>query len=351
MGQGRCFSRSRIVPLQLSEEYMEQYTQDKIASLAEAEASRVRKFRDQAEEEIDRAEHGLPAVPLLHIEKRGLSGAWSVRSSGSEGHPNEPRMAFVVGWLERTLSTTREGGDPTGTYRLELHDSCTYLPRATEYSNVLSFCRSTLTDTSIATFPDPYQAAGYGAGPTDALAWEFKRPTVVFAGSTTGDPDPSKNVRVLACLWALGQPRETNFRISSVVQMRPYDLLARHPQVRAVMAPHMSPQDQFSHRFIMNIAGNTACWSRVPMVLGSRSVLFHMPHADAAWYYPEMKAGEHFVECADHAQILKNRLTCMADETTCRHMTSAANLFRSQYLTHDAASLYAGQLLANVRGK
>lgn len=321
---------------------------DTIASLATAEACRIRKFRDRVEEEEDRADLGLPVVPLLHVARQG--GRWGVKSSGSEGHANEPRMRFMTGWLEQVLDT-REEGDLSGTYRLELHDSCTYLPCAEEYRDVLSFCRSTKGQSRIATLPDPYQAAGYGPGLSDTVPWEQKRHTVVFAGSSTGDLDPAKNARIQACLWSLSHPVETDFRISAVVQMRPFDVMERHPMIRAVVAPHLPPQVQFNHRFIMNIVGNTACWSRVPMVLGSQSVMFHMPHEDAAWYYPEMKAGEHYVECTSLEQVLENRLLHKSDDVTCKRMTSAANRFHAQYLTRQAASTYALHLFQNVPGK
>lgn len=337
---------------------MEPITQDTITGLAQAEACRIRKFRDRADEEQDRADLGLPAVPLLHVGG-GRSGRWTVRSSGAEGHPNEPRMAFVEAWVDRTLNETRgqgSEGDPSGTYRLELHDSCTYLPRAEEYRDVLCFCRETTRKCSrIATFPDPFQAAGFGhedgRGPRDPVSWDVKTPTVVFAGSSTGDTDPSKNARILACLWALGHPRETDFRISAVVQMCPYDLIWRNPRVGAVLAPHLPPLAQFRHRFILNIVGNTACWSRVPMVMGSRSVLFHMPHSDAAWYYPEMKAGQHYIECTGHEQILESRRALATDDRTCQRITFAANLFHDQYLTSLAASTYARHLIFSIPGK
>lgn len=333
-------------------------THDTIQSLAKAEACRIRKFRDQAEEGEDRADLGLPVVPLIHIEARP-GRRWWVGSSGSEGHANEPRMAFVTGWLGQVLEQdkTDAGGDPSGTYRLELHDSCSYLPRAEEYRDVLSFCRSTQQSPSrVATIPDPYQAAGYGhkdgqGALRDTVLWQLKRPTVVFAGSSTGDRDPARNARILACMWALNHPLETDFRISAVVQMRPYDIIERWPMIRAVLAPHLLPEAQFCHKFIMNIVGNTACWSRVPMILGSRSVMFHLPHDDAAWYYPEMKAGEHYIECNSLEQILHNQNSHKSDDVTCNRITLAANRFHAQYLTCQAAAIYALHLIQAIPGK
>lgn len=317
-----------------------------ILSLATREAVRVRKFRDAEEEETDRRDLDLPSVPLLHVS-RSSAGRWAVGTSGEGGHPNEIRMPFVRDWIEREVLPSTVEGDCTGTFRLQLHDSCSYLPRAEAFRNVLSFGRT--VDASVAMFPDPYQVSGYaGVDAVDRVPWEAKQSSVVFAGCTTGDTDPTKNARVLACLWALDHPSETDFRISAVVQMRPYDAF-RH--VRSVLAPHLPMQLLFRHRFIANIMGNSACWSRVPMILGSSSVMFHVPHADLAWYYPAMRSDTHYVECPTHASILRCRQSCLADEAKCRHMTAQANGFHRQYLTREAAVVYAARLLFDIQGK
>lgn len=320
---------------------------DRVHALASAEAGRIRKFRDAEEEEGDRRDLGLPAVPLLHVS-RSFSGSWTVSSSGEHGHPNEPRMPFIRDWIARDVLLPSTEGDPTGTYRLQLHDACSYLPRGADFQNVLSFGRT--PGACVAMFPDPYQASGYlgEEAVIDDVPWEAKRPTVVFAGSTTGHTDPDKNARVLACLWALDHPRETDFRISAVVQMCPYDVRG---QVHAVIAPHLPAQLIFRHRFVANIVGNSACWSRVPMVMGSRSVLFHVPHDDMVWYTPAMQAGVHYVECPTLDSILSCRRSCLADDAGCRHMTLQANDFQRRLLTRGAAVEYAVRLLCDIRGK
>lgn len=327
---------------------------DVIAGMATAEARRLRRFRDEGEEARDREEHGLPDVPLLHVCcSPGGSTRWTVRSSGEQGHPNEIRMQLIREWLEREVLAEGEEGDPCGTYRLELHDSVSYLPRAGEYREVLSFGRTEDASPSVAMFPDPYQIAGYQLGPPDDIPWIRKRPSVSFAGSTTGHLDPARNARVQACLWAHEHAtfHEMDFRISAVVQMRPYDVMHRFPRLADVIAPHVSTHTQFRHRFIANIVGNTACWSRVPMVLRSRSVLFHLTHNDAAWYYPAMGAGTHYVECPSPDHFLSYRASLSDNHLECARMTTQANLFVDQYLTRRAAADYARRLLFDIRGK
>lgn len=268
-------------------------------------------------------------------------------------------MSFLCRWVGMVLSGDgiREG-DPSGTFRVELHDSYSYLPRSSEYHDVLSFGRKVCgtPGSTVALFPDPYMASGFGAGgsmlgPRDQLQWGAKRATVVFAGSTTGEMDARMNARIMACVWASAHRQFLDFRISAIVQMGPHAACQRVPQLADVIGPHLPPSAQFRHRYIANIVGNTACWSRLPMVLRSNSLLFHVPHGDIAWYYPELRAGVHFVECPSHQDFLSQRLSCEGDPARCSRIVAAANTFFDKFLTPEAAATYAVALLYDIRGK
>lgn len=337
-------------------------TDDIIRGLAAAEGRRVRKFRDPEDERVDREDAGLPLTPLLHIARASGVNAheYSITSSGEAGHPNEDRMAFIKQWLLNRVLIKCEGedancGDPCGTFRIELHDSFTYLPRADEYRDVLSFGRGKTSSAQVALLPDPYQASGYAAGgmlgPRDVLTWASKSPTVIFAGSSTGSHNAFENERIRACVWARNYPMETDFRITAIVQMRPYEACQRVPCLKDVIGHHVPPEKHFRHRFIANIVGNTACWSRVPMVLRSNSVLFHLKHDDITWYYPQMCAGEHYIACTSHSDILEKRLACIGDDRGCVRIAAAANRLFQRFLTADAADTYTRKLLFDVRGK
>lgn len=329
-----------------------------VLKIAAREALRTRKFRDAEDEATDRQDNGRPNVPLLHVTRTGWgSGAgWKVTSSGEEGHPNEPRMSFLRDWIGDTVLDSSLQGDVGGTYRIELHDSFSYLPRAHEYRDVLSFGRGMSSTAQVALFPDPYQASAFGGmhgmlGPKDTRSWSSKRPTIIFAGSSTGDVEADKNARIRACIWAMKHRDVTDFRITALVQMGPHDACMRVPLLQHVIAPHVPVETHFNHRFIANIVGNTACWSRVPMVLRSNSLLFHLCHDDVTWYQTELHKGEHYIECNSHEELLVQRLKCQANEEGCIHMAAQANKFYSRFLTVNAAATYARELLYNIAGK
>lgn len=329
---------------------------DAITSLASKEANRVIKFRNQEEEEDDRHVNGLPHVPTIHVQRRNATSECIVTSSGESGHPNEGRMGFIKQWLQSKVLTPNGEceGNPTGTYRIELHDSTTYLPRAPEYQNVLSFGRSVNSVSTVAMFPDPYQAANYsglGIDVVDDIPWRSKRPTVLFAGSTTGSLNYALNVRIRACRWSLDHPIETDFRISSIVQMNPFDVVRQQSRMKDMLAPHISVEMHHAYKFIANIVGNTACWSRLPMVFRSQSMLFHLSHDDMTWYYPILRPGKHYVECATQQDFLTHRRECLADETGCQIVVDEARKFSNAYLNQNAAETYTRHLLFNIRGQ
>lgn len=325
-----------------------------IQHLAHAEA---RRFRPAYCEEDLRAAAGDGdgdgiALPYVHV-RRDAHGRLVAEGHGHRGHDNEGRMGFLCEWLQRAVLPFAEG-DVTGMYRVELHDSYSYLPGARAYKDALVFSRPRAARESVALLPDPYQAAGYGglaaAAAADPVPWDRKRPVVFFAGTTTGDRDPAKNERIRACVWSLSRPADEVFmRITNVAQMTPEACRAAVPRFDQVLHRPISLPEHFDFRYQLNIAGNTCCWSRVPMILASGSLMMHLKtHADIAWYYPLMHEDEHYVGVGSIAEVPACRARCLAEDAWAREVAARGRRFRASYLTAGAAALYAAQLLGEA---
>lgn len=329
-------------------------TRDRVCDLARKEAQRIKKFKTIEEEEEDRIDKDHPPVPRLQItlEGRGKNTKYTLVSFGEKDHPNEARMNFLKDYFSlRILNNLEEGADPSGVYRVQLHDSCTYLSRGNDYCDVLTFGRDGHAKTAL--LADPYLVSGFAdnmLGSPDTLPWISKASKVIFAGSTTGDIDPILNTRVKACVWALDHQDVTDFRITSVVQMNPFDVQRKVPQMKYIIAPHIAPNFQFKFKFIANIMGNTACWSRVPMILKSQSVMFHVPHEDVTWYSSLIKNDEHYVACETFDEFLTNRIRYTHLPMECARITDNANQFVKSYLSPDMADSYTTSLLCSVEG-
>jgi Glycosyl transferase family 90 len=333
-------------------------TQDSIAWAARAEAYRgLRPLTDDAEL-LELSEAGA-ALPVLQVT-RGSGDRLVVAGRGHEGHDNEGRMAPVCDFLQRrVLPYVEPGADVTGAYRIELHDSYSYLPRDRGvYDNALTFCRPRAAREASVVVPDPYQMAAFGGmlSVPDTVPWAAKRPTLFFAGTTTGDRDPARNERIAACRWALQtQPRDVaDFRITHVAQMTLERCRAAVPRFDELLHAPVPHADHFGYRYQVNIAGNTACWSRVPMVLASGCLLVHLrTHQDMAWYYPFLRQDEHYVGAPSVDALPTVRSWCLANDGACQQVVARASRFVNDYLSPMQAALYWVKLLeaAAERGR
>lgn len=327
-------------------------TAEVVAHLAQAEAPRLRAVTDPAElAALAEAGHALPYVT---VARDATTGGRVATGHGHIGHDNEPRMAFLTAWLqERVLPFVDPGVNVNGAYRVELHDSYSYLPDRRAHHNALTFARPCGSPDRVALLPDPYLMADYGgmlSGPdaVDDVPWAAKRPTMFFAGTTTGDRDAARNARVRACVWSLSRPDIARFHITHVAQMTLVDALARAPRLAEVLRPRVSHREHFDHRYQVNIVGNTACWSRVPMVMASGSLLLQLEHADMMWYYPMLKEGTHFRLARDLDALPALHRACEAAPLDCQRIARNANEFVSSVLTSAMAAMYTVRLLESA---
>jgi hypothetical protein len=350
--------------------------------LAGAEARRVRCFRSVTALLEDETGGGTFRVPYVTIEASAPGGRLRASGHRCEGHDNEARMPYVCDWLNRCVLPRVDPACAVGVaasqsaggaaLRLELHDSYSYLPGAREYRDCLTFARPRHARESVALLPDPYQTSDYGgllhavrahrtrAGVSvpGAVAWEAKMPRVLFAGTTTGDRDPAKNERIAACVWARAHaPDIADMWITSIAQMEPSAAHAAVPGLRHVLRPPVQPADHWAYRYVANLAGNTCCWSRLPMILASSSLCVDVPPAaatvDAAggpdmnFWHPLLHDGEHFVSTP--LERLRERVQeCEADPARCKRMVASANRFADGFLTADVAAVYARRLIEGI---
>jgi hypothetical protein len=261
-------------------------------------------------------------------------------------------MQLFTEWLRlRVLPLVDPGARAglRGRWNVELHDSYAYLPDASSYDNCMTFSRPADARERVAMIPDPYHVTGYGGllveASRDAVPWASKAPKLFFAGTTTGDRDPTRNARIQACVWSLWHPDETRFHITNIAQMSSSDALARVPRLRHVLHPHVDVRDHHAFRYQVNIVGNTACWSRVPMVMASQSVLVNLRHRDSMWYYPMLRDGTHYVGADGVDDLLRVRSALEGDAGRCGRIVADANRFVRDHLHPRHADAYMAQLL------
>lgn len=321
---------------------------DTLSHLAQAEARRLHPIRHLSE--LAEYEVKLPCIIVANdpLTRRPLATA-----TGYETHENAGRMPLLCDFLNhRVLPMIDPMVNVQGAYRIELHDSYSYLPHANRYKNAISFARPRGARESVALMPDPFHIGDFGglldAAKKDTIEWKSKDPLMFFAGTTTGERDPAKNERIRACVWSLGRPDIARFHITSIAQMSPQDAFAAVPLLRAAIHQPIPPCDHFRYRYQLNIAGNTACWSRVPMIMASKCLMLNLRQQDVMWYYPALAEGTHFFGAASLDELPILRARCESTPELCKHVVANANRFVSDFLGHAQAAAYTVQLLEDA---
>lgn len=327
--------------------------------IARSEGRRVHPVRDPSElEELDEAMgRRLPAFRIDRSEAKSGSAFVAVGLSDRDpGHDNADRLPFLVDFLNtRVLPMVESAACVSGTYRVELHDSYTYLPDRHRYHNVFSFGRAPdAAERTVALLPDPYHMGDFGGLVSimsdDTVPWTDKLPKLFFAGTTTGDRNPANNARIRACMWALDRPDVAEMHITKIAQMAPDAILKAHPRFRETLRPPIPPEQHFRYRYQTNIVGNTACWSRLPMIMASRSLLVHCRSVaadDAMWYYPLIREGRHYVgaDSAEGPDLLRAHAFCRSYDRQCRAMVDEANVLARDLFHSGTAASYMATLL------
>ena len=298
-------------------------------------------------------------VPIMVIVEASPK-KYRVYFRNTERHRASYRCQTIASFVEHVVLTD-PAADPAryvGEYRFEPHDTIDDGPRD---EPTLCFARDIRRESGAKTkncvlFPDVYQLCGYRGQfdmYVDDVPWADKAPVVLFAGTTTGPEDPAKNRRVQAALWARG--RESSgliLKLSSVRQMTPESLegylRTKGATLGDVLCGFVEPSEHKRVRYVLNIEGNTCCWSRLPMVLRSGSLLINLQHGDGTWYYPVLEAGKHYVEAADVADIEARRSWCEAHPKECADIVGNGNRFFDEYCTQAAATRYIVELLEAI---
>lgn len=314
-----------------------------IAHAAASEAKSLRPAREAWEVVEDK-------VPYFSIKRNGSNG-YAVTGHNHVGHDNESRMDFVCAFLRRSvLPYIDRRIDVSGFYKLELHDSYSYLDAADSYANCLTFSRR-IRDSHMTLLPNPYQMANYaGQVEVDTVPWDKKTDLAYFAGSTTGARDPDANVRVQACRWALGHRGSLDFKLTHVVQMSMDDLKRKVPEWQSIVASPVPIAENFNHKYLVNLPGNTCAWSRVPLVMASKSLLLNVRQSDIEWFYPFMIEGTHFLG-GDLESVPDKRRFAASNPQLAHYIVANANRFAATFLGSSQAALYTACLLEEVASR
>lgn len=320
---------------------------DAVEAIRHAARSEARAFRSGRCAE-DVLPEGNEKVPYFCVSRSGAG--YAVQGFNHRGHDNEPRMDFVCEFLRTSvLPYVHPKIDVGGYYSIELHDSYSYLPTAESYRNCLTFSRRR-GDAHMTVIPNPYQMANYGGAfdaASDSVPWDKKQDLVFFAGSTTGARDPAANQRIQACRWALANRSIARFSITNVVQMSDEAFRAKVPEWASITASPVPAAENYNYKYLLSLPGNTCAWSRLPMILASKSLLLNAHQPDMEWFYPFLLEDTHFLGC-DLSTLPAKRAFAASNPQVVQYIIANANRFYGAFLGRNQAALYMVHLLEEI---
>jgi hypothetical protein len=315
-------------------------TDDNITFLAQSAGKAARPLR---EDEVKKN------IPYFEVFRNSANGKLDMRSFAYRGHDNEPRMTLYDAYFRQCIFPNVESeaiADMVGFYNIELHDGYNYLDNGKDYNGVLTFSKNK-EDHLPVLIPDPYMVCNWGGSLQnirDSVSFENKLNKVVFCGTTTGARDPTKNLRLQACRWALDNSELCEFKITKVAQMSELDCLRVYGDSwKDMYLPRfMSQNEQMSYKFHMIIDGNVSRFDIWPFK--TNSLILKLASRDMLWYYPLIKNGYDYVELGDLNDLGDLCETYTNNPVAAKMITNNANKTASELFTPFAHTLYTVSL-------
>ena len=75
-------------------------------------------------------------------------------------------------------------------------------------------------------------------------------------------------------------------------------------EVHHLLGNRMSEYEMGRYKYQVDVDGNTNAWNAFFWKLMSGSLTFKMSSEWCQWYYPQIQAGSHFVECRDFEELI-----------------------------------------------
>lgn len=284
-------------------------------------------------------------IPYFRIFKH--NGKYKASGFNFMTHDNAPRMGFVLKYLEDHVFPNVKEGDLCGYYSIQLHDTYTYLNDGKIYDDVFTFGKRK-SDKGPIVLPDCYFMGDWGRkyhGLVDNIRWEDKIGKAIFVGSTTGNRDPTLNQRIDLCLWGRDKKDWCDFGITGIVQMDPGVACERVPDLKKVLRPQMTLEDQMKYKYMLLIDGNTNKWTVDSFYTKSLSLM--MPSKDMLWYYPLLIEGTHFVG-VDRDNMIKKIQYYNSNDREAKFIVENGNILASKLFNQNMCRRYLINLFQGI---
>ena len=303
------------------------------------------------------------------IEQKNLETVWEICSEPAyEGHlftrcqflndsivlispvPNHPRVDLLVKGLDKLRSTHKV---PSADFIVCLGDS-TYdkggeLPFFEHYGVPLLVLSKHKGNKNEVLIPDCDALSGYKVVNEavelgdSSYPWKKKKSLIFWRGSTTGGgfggEDWIHYGRSRLVLLSLNYPHLVNARFTSLCQGAEHnpDILMR-PEL---CDGWISIQEQLQYKYLIDVDGNSAAWSRFYWTLLSQSVVFKQITDNEEWFYKALSPYVHYIPVAeDFSDLLEKIEWAKENEDEVQKIARNGTEFAAHHLSEEMIYTY-----------
>lgn len=184
------------------------------------------------------------------------------------------------------------------------------------------------------------------------VPWQTRVPRAFWRGVTTGGrfdaPGWEAIPRARLVAASRAHPELIDARFTRFVQGGESNAALRGGGWRS---DEVSPTESVRWRYLIDVDGNSASWSRLRWLLRSGSLVLKQSSDFVQWYYPWLEAGRHYVPVAhDLADLAATIEWARASDEAAQAIAGAGQRFARAHLGRVEAFLYLRAVLEGVGG-
>ena len=127
-------------------------------------------------------------------------------------------------------------------------------------------------------------------------SFQHKQDKSLFIGASTGDFD--NNTRVKYGVSCINNHKHSAY-LSFLCQHPESEWIEKYPQINSLLHSPISVQEQLKNKIVVNIDGNTVCWSRLYWQMNSNSVPVYIdPCENQIQFFDYMNKTSCYMKCS-----------------------------------------------------
>lgn len=183
-----------------------------------------------------------------------------------------------------------------------------------------------------------------------SLKWTSKKKQIFWRGSSTGPQLTDEQLsteqwtsspRFFLVVLSKKCPQILNASFTKIVQNP-------HENIKELfsISPSLPPKKHLFFRYLIDVDGNSCCYSRTYWILLSNSLMLKQISCHRQWFYRGLVPYQHFIPVAhDLSNLCEQYHWCVSHDETAHQISQNATHFALNYLGYESNLCYFEELL------